>query len=81
MLLVLALAAPVLADLESDAEAAVQAYDRALATEDPGERLAGFRNATLVRVNPREADIPPDVRDGLSIESGALEAIEGLVDA
>ena len=45
------------------------------------ERLGQLRRATLVRVNPREPEIPSSVREGFSLSMGALGAIEGILPA
>ncbi|AMV40681.1 SIR2 family NAD-dependent protein deacylase [Planctomyces sp. SH-PL62] len=40
-----------------------------------GERVAALPNATLVRINPRDADAPPGA---VSIASGALDALRAI---
>ncbi len=41
------------------------------------ERLAQEFNATLIRINPRDYQIPPYV-NGIEIQNGALDGIEGI---
>ena len=43
------------------------------------EHLASLPNSTLLRINPREPEVPESVRDGHGLPMGALEAIEKLV--
>ncbi len=43
------------------------------------ERLAQEFNATLIRINPRDFQIPHYV-SGVEIQTGALEGIEGIID-
>jgi len=43
------------------------------------ERLAQEFNATLIRINPRDFQIPHYV-NGIKIQSGALEGIQGIFD-
>lgn len=40
-----------------------------------GERLAQYQQATLIRINPREAQVPAGQ---ISIATGALEGLEGI---
>jgi NAD-dependent SIR2 family protein deacetylase len=40
-----------------------------------GERLTGRNNAVLIRINPREAQIPPGQ---ISISAGAVEGLTGI---
>jgi NAD-dependent SIR2 family protein deacetylase len=40
-----------------------------------GERLAGRNKSVLIRINPREAQVPPGQ---ISIATGALEGLEGI---
>jgi NAD-dependent SIR2 family protein deacetylase len=40
-----------------------------------GERLAQYQQATLIRINPREAQVPPGQ---VSLSTGALAGLEGI---